>query len=145
MSQGIHDKVRTTREEDVNIGKGGSVTELMWAARKPHNSLIVRALLDEATLDVNCSDSCGQTALHFAAENDNVEAVQLLLADQRLKTVNQKNIYGLTPVMLAVMHNNVNVIRKLVAHPSVDLDTVDGLGKRLEEVARLVSLIIPND
>ena len=97
---------------------------------------MVRNLLDDPTLDLNCSDSCGQTALHFAAENDNVEAVLLILADHRLLTVNQKNIYGLTPVMLAVMHNNVNTLRAFVAHPKVDLDTVDGLGKTLEEISR---------
>ena len=123
--------------QDVNAKAGGGRTGLMWAVRKNHNS-IVRLLLEEPTLDLNCSDSCGQTALHFAAENDNVEGVQLLLADHRLKTGDHKNFYGLTPVMLAMKHNNVNALRELVGHPSVSLDTVDGLGKSLEEVARLV-------
>ena len=117
------------------MSQGNVDSLLMWAARKGCN-FVVRNMLEEATTDLNCSDSCGQTALHFAAENDNVEAVQLILADQRLQTVNQKNIYGLTPVMLAVMHNNVNTLRLFVANPRVDLDTVDGLGKTLEEISR---------
>ena len=117
------------------MSQGNVDSVLMWAARKGYNS-IVRNMLDYPTTDLNCSDSCGQTVLHFAAENDNVEAVQLILADQRLQTVNQKNIYGLTPVMLAVMQNNLNALRAFVANPRVDLDTVDGLGKTLEEISR---------
>ena len=47
-----------------------------------------------------------------------------------------------TPVMVAIKPKKVNALRELVAHPSVDLDARDYLGRSLEDRARweLISL-----
>ena len=112
-------------------------TPLMVAVEKKHNS-IVKLLLEQPTLDLNLTDRDGWTALHFAASHDNVAAVKLLLADPRLNTHNHKDIMstGYTPVMTAMVNKNVDALRELVAHPRVDLDTRDMLGRSLEDVAR---------
>ena len=119
------------RGEDVNSKDADNRTGLMCALMQKHNS-IVRLLLEQPTLDLNCSSGVGRTALHWAFNN--VEAVRMLLADPRLTTANHYDTYGRTPVMAAMFLNNMDALRELVAHPSVDLDTRDG--RSLEEWAR---------
>ena len=118
--------------EDVNQRSFLDKTGLMWAVTKKHNS-IVKLLLEQPTLDLNWADSDGETALHEAAYYDNAEGVKLMLADPRLNTHNHKNNIGGTPVMVAIVFGKVNVLRELVAHPKVDLDTRDDLGRSLED------------
>ena len=120
------------RGEDVNSKNNENKTGLIWAVKDKHNA-IVRLLLEQPTLDLNCTDVDGYTALHWAF--DNVEAVQLLLADPRLSTANHKSNEGYTPVMCAILWRNLNALRELVAHPSVDLD-IGWEGESLEEFAR---------
>ena len=125
------------RGEDVN-DKTQHGTGLMLAVEKNHYS-IVRLLLEQPTLDLNCTDGRtdrGWTALHIAASSDNVEGVQLLLADPRLNTHNHIGNDDWTPVMTAMYMENINTLRELVAHPSVDLDTRDTMGQSLEDSAR---------
>ena len=125
------------RGEDVNGRNRYNATGLMLAAMKKHNS-IVRLLLEQPTVDLNCTDTKGFTALHLAAAGDNVEAVRLLLANPRLNTANHKsnNGHGSTPVMQAMFFKCANALKQLVAHSSVDLDTTDLQGRILEELAR---------
>ena len=121
--------------EDVNNKSFDRKTGLMRAVIGKHNS-IVRLLLEQPTLDLNCTDDGSQAALHFAAMFDNVEGTRMLLADPRLNTHNHKDNEGGTPVMLAMFHDSVNTLRTLIAHPSVDLDTRDGQRRSLEYHAR---------
>ena len=123
------------RGDDVNSKGEFNTTGLMLAVWKNHNP-VVRLLLEQPTVALNCIDQTGGTALHFAADGDNVEGVQLLLADPRLNTVNHKDRWGWTPGMAAMKWKSVNALRELVNHPSVDLDTRDGSGISLEESAR---------
>ena len=100
---------------------------------------IVKLLLEQPTVDLNCTDISGQTALHKAAWNDNGEAVKklkMLLADPRLTTHNQKDDSGWTPAMMAAYRKRAGFLRELVAHPSVDLDIKDQNGRSLEDIAR---------
>ena len=133
------DEVRRAlaRGEDVNSKNERNRTGLMLAVVHKRNS-VVRLLLEQPTLDLNCIGQSGKTALHYAANGDNVEGVRMLLADPRLNTVNLKDKWGMTPVMVAMFWKKVNALRELVNHPSVDLDTRDASGSSLEEVARWV-------
>ena len=127
-------KKALARGEDVN-GRGYNRTGLMWAVQLKHNS-VVRLLLEQPTVDLNCTNSNDSTALHLAAADDNVEGVRLLLNDSRFSTANHQNNKGETAVMVAVLHNELNALRELVAHPSVDLDVLDQDGRSLEELER---------
>ena len=133
------DKVRRAlaRGEDVNNKDEFDRTGLVLAVLHKRNS-VVRLLLEQPTVDLNCILQHGTTALHFAVDDDNVEGVRMLLADPRLNTVNHKDKGGRTPVMLAMNCKKVNILRELVNHPSVDLYTRDGKGRTLEEAARWV-------
>ena len=143
---GILDEVRRAlaKGEDVNSKDENNRTGLMYAVWKNHNP-VVRLLLEQPTVDLNCIDQTGGTALHFAADGDNVEGVQLLLADPRLNTVNPKDKWGMTPVMVAMFWKKVNALRELVNHPSVDLDTRDASGSSLEDLARIWQGGLNND
>ena len=122
------------RGEDVNI-RSGLTSPLMGAVIFRQVS-IVRLLLEQPTVDLNYTVGY-QTALHYAVNSDNAEIVQLLLDDPRLSAAIHKDNLGETPVMFAMRRKKVNALRQLVAHPSVDLDTRDGvLGRSLEEMAR---------
>ena len=125
------------RGEDVNgvEARFSNQTGLMLAVMKGHNS-IVRLLLEQPTLDLNFTDKSRATALHYAAQHGNVEVVRLLLADPRQNCANLKDGYGKTPVMNAMFYNMENALHELVANPSVDLNTLDGKQRSLEEVAR---------
>ena len=120
---------------DVNIKDNVGMTGLMGAVGNNHNS-IVRLLLEQSTVDLNCVDKCGNTALHHAVFSGNVEGVQLLLADCRLTTVNGVNFIGRTPVMSAIYVENENCLRELVSHPSVDLDMMTMIWGDPESMAR---------
>ena len=149
-SQGKLNKVRRAlaRGEDVNSASGGEKkTGLMWAValvgcgRLNSGSTvsrwaIVRLLLAQPSVDLNCVDSKGWTALQHAAYSDNAEGVRLLLDDPRLTTANHKSDSDGTPVMQAMLYECEEALRELVHHPSVDLDTTDGEGRTLEDLAR---------
>ena len=121
----------------VNIKDNVGMTGLMGAVGNNHNS-IVKLLLEQTTVDLNCVDKCGNTALHHAVLSGNVEGVQLLLADCRLTTVNCVNFIGRTPVMSAIYVENENCLRELVSHPSVDLDMMTVIWGDLESMARWI-------
>ena len=126
------------RGANVNLKYGQfNQTGLMAAVKNRQNS-VVRLLLEQPTMDLNCTDCFRETALHHAVTSDDAEIVQLLLNDPRLNA-NHKNTSGNTPVMLAMTQKKVNALRQLVAHPSVALDTRYtryGVGCSLEEMAR---------
>ena len=112
------------RGVDVNSKDVDGKTALMWALQNCNNS-VVKFLLEQPTLDLNCVVGCdfkGWTALHYAAHADNSVGVRLLLADQRLTTANQMDKKGRTPVMVAVQFDMKQSLRELVNHLSVDLD-----------------------
>ena len=123
------------RGEDVNSRDGDDYTGLIYSISGGHNE-IVKFLVEQPTVDLNCTSREGNTALHIAADVDNVEVVRMLLDDARLNTANHKNNDGDTSVVFAMITHSLNALRELVAHPSIDLDTKDQLGKGLEEVAR---------
>ena len=115
-------RVALAREEDINSKDEFNTTGLMWAVMNNYNS-IVRLLLEQPAVDLNCTDNNGRTAMHHAAVSDNVEGLRMLLAsDHCLTTVNHEDDLSCTPVMLAMKFENMKALRELVAHPSVDLD-----------------------
>ena len=114
------------RGVDVNSKDVDGKTGLMWALQNRNNS-VVKFLLEQPTLDLNCvvgspRNFKGWTALHYAAHADNSAGVRLLLADQRLTTANQMDKKGRTPVMVAVQFDMKQSLQELVNHFSVDLD-----------------------
>ena len=58
------------RRDDINSKDRDNVTGLMWALLKKHNS-IVRLLLEQQSLNLNCTSVNGKTALHYAAQVGN--------------------------------------------------------------------------
>ena len=98
----------------------------------------MKLLLEQPTVDLNYSDKSGQTALHKAgwALGDKVDAVKMLLADPRLTTHNHKDNFGQAPAMMAARYKKAGTLRELVAHPSVNLDTMDKLEDKLERIIR---------
>ena len=122
------------RGADVNSKYGQyNQTGLMAAVKNRQNS-VVRLLLEQPTVDLNCTDFFRETALHHAVTSDDAEIVQLLLNDPR-PNANYKDTIGDTPVMFAIKQKKVVALRELVAHPIVDLDIMHH-GMSVEEFAQ---------
>ena len=68
---------------------GNNVTGLMWAIMYQHNS-IVKLLLEQRRIDVNCKSEFGMTALHYATKYGNSKAAQLISARVRREKLQQK-------------------------------------------------------
>ena len=123
------------RGEDVNGNDSDGMTGLMWAVKHKHNS-IVEFLLQYPGVDVNCQDSLGGTALHWSVSHDNPEGLRLLLAHPGVRSLNTRTRDGMTPLMAAMFFDSLSCVRELVGVEGEDLDTRDGQGRSLEEVAR---------
>ena len=123
--------------EDINAGNEDDWTGLMIALFNRHNS-VVELLLQQASQDINRSDNYGTTAIHYASASDNVTGLRMLLGDPRLTSVNARNQLGRTPLMVAVREGSLECVRELVRVEGVDLETRDGEGRSLDEVARWV-------
>jgi len=121
--------------EGVNGVDSSGRTGLMGAVWKKHNS-IVEFLLQYPGVDVNCQDIWGTTALHYSVPNDNLEGLRLLLAHPGMRSLNTRAGGGWTPLMTAVCRGSLSCVRELVGEEGVDLDTRDGQGRSLQEVAR---------
>ena len=70
----------------------------------------MKLLLEQPTVDLNCTNNHGRTALDIAATVNNIEAVKMLLADPRLTTHNHKDNRGWTPVMSAAYYKNAGAL-----------------------------------
>ena len=131
------------REEGLNSkGEGGvnskdeyATTGLMWAVMNKHNS-IVRLLLENPKVDLNCTDNNGRAALQHSIIVDNFEGVQLLLSNPRHKMANHVDDVGLTPVMLAKEFKNMNALRMLVVHRSATKKNKKMMQATIEESER---------
>ena len=77
----------------------------------------------------------GNSAMHLAVKSNGLQCVQLLSRDERVD-INIKNKDGETPVMLAMKEGKTEMVKILLDNPRVDLDTVDGQGRFLENIAR---------
>ena len=61
---------------------------------------VVKILLQQDDIDVNCHDSRGRTAAHFAAELRNSSIIQILHESGRFD-LNAKDDKGFTPMDIA--------------------------------------------
>ena len=100
--------------------------------------MVVKELLHHPSVAINSSDVCGNTAIHAASVTGNVIGLRMLLGDPRLTSVNARNQLGRTPLMVAVREGSLECVRELVRVEGVDLETRDGGGGGLMEVARWV-------
>ena len=120
-------KAALKRGDDVNTKGEGSLTGLMQAVRKNHNS-VVALLLKTPNIDVNHKDdSEGCCALHRAVIRKNIEALKLLLNVPNID-VNSVTNSGKNAVSLAVKSNNIEGLKLLLDVPNIDVNIVDNRG-----------------
>ena len=124
------------RGEQVNSASDRGVTGLMNALNTQRNS-IVEFLLCHQDTDVNLVDRFNSTALHSACRADNSSGLKKVLAHPGLTTLNTRSSDALrSPLMEAVWNGSLACFRVLAREEGVNLDTRDGQGRTLEEVAR---------
>ena len=115
---------------DVNCCNREGITPLHEATGKGHVEA-VRMLLADRKLDMNIKDQDNLAAVHYAAFHDQDVVMQLLLSDPRLTSVNDVNIFGEAPVVVALVNNSINSLRLLLHHPSVNLDKLKVLARKI--------------
>ena len=59
-----------------------------------------------------------------------------LLTHPNMSSLNSKAVWGESPLMGAVARGQLEVVKALVEVEAVDVDTVDGQGRTLLQVAR---------
>lgn len=144
---------RMLRYEDMqgpNSKREKNCTLLMDAARLGF-TFIVRKLLEEKRLEVNCVNHDGDTALHLAAREGHAPIVYLLLQDSRVKR-NVQNSRGNTAFHLAIENLKSQVATVFLLHnvdcdyhPNRDGKTVRQLTQRFPEMKALFENITPEE
>ena len=134
--EGVREAVRQGKNVNGREESTG-FTGLMYAATFRYNPL-VKFLLKQQDIKINCQSRDGATALHMACLQDNVDALSMLVRHPSMTSLNTKHNTGDTPIMTAVKNGRANCVRELVALPGMDLKTRDSAGRSLEEVARWV-------
>ena len=94
---------------------------------------LVSRLCGAEGIELNCRDVNGWTALHWAVDQSRTGCVQIL-SDSRADC-NVLNSDWETPVMLSLKQHKSQLAVILLNNPSLDLDTVDGGGRHLEDIA----------
>ena len=67
-----------------------------------------------------------------------------LLTHPNMSAPNSKAVWGETPLMGAVARGQLEVVKALVEVEAIDVDTVDGQGRMLVQVARCAMCIYKN-
>ena len=80
--------------------------------------------------------SCFQVALF--TELHLTHWVRRLLTHPNMSSLNSKAVWGESPLMGAVARGQLEVVKALVEVEGIDVDTLDGQGRTLLQVARRV-------
>ena len=122
--------------EDLSDTDGSyGLSGLMWTVIYSQDR-VMEFLLKQPSIDVNQRNNTGNTALHLACcTQDRVTAVSMLVGHPSIG-LNAKNSKGATPLMLATQSGIIDNVKVMMAVHGVDLETKDGDGRSLEEVAR---------
>ena len=144
---------RMLRYEDMqgpNSKREKNCTLLMDAARLGF-TFIVRKLLEDKRLEVNCVNHDGDSALHLAAREGHAPIVYLLLQDNRVKR-NAQNARGNTAFHLAIENLKSQVVTVFLLcnvdcdyHPNRDGKTVRQLAQRFPEMKAVFENITPEE
>ena len=124
------------RGEDLSDTDGSyGLSVLMWTVIRSQDD-VMEFLLKQPSINVNQQNNTGNTALHLACcTQDRVTAVSMLVVHPSI-SLNTKNSKGATPLMLATQSGIIDNVKVLMTVRGVDLETKDGDGRNLEEVAR---------
>ena len=116
-------------------GGGDDATCLMLAVKRGHEELFTM-LLQQEDCDPSLEDSAKCTALHIACWLGRVGMVRQITSHPRQEILNIKNKFKETAIMTAVYFGQVDCVLALGQVVRVDLDTRDGKGRILEDIAR---------
>ena len=116
-------------------GRDGDETCLMAAVGWGHEE-VVTELLQQEDCDPSLEDRDKCTALHYACYNGRVGMVRQLASHPRQGSLNSKDSDGYTAIMDAVRKGLAECVLALGRVARVELDTRDGEGRSLEEMAR---------
>ncbi|GAW24367.1 hypothetical protein ANO14919_139510 [Xylariales sp. No.14919] len=103
---------------DLNIAAHNGLTPLLIAAESSEY-LMMRTLLQCASINVNLPNSYGETPIHMATMAGKEEAVRLLLAYPSIN-VNPTDKGGRTPLLLAAQYSSEEIVQLMLADPRVD-------------------------
>jgi len=118
-------------------GIAGGVTPMMQAMRRNHPD-IVRILLADSRIELNCTSRNGLGALHFACYGNCPSVIPVFGQDSRCtpSVVNAKDQWGQTALMTAVDHGHLDCVKEMERLAGIDFGTENDKGETLLEVAR---------
>lgn len=127
------------------------IDKLGWTplhnAVESNNISIVKFLLNEKDINVNCKEAKGWAPLHRAAINGYLCPLNLLLQHKDIN-VNIENHSGRTPLHRAAREGHVDCLERLLSIPEINVNALDKkyrsplhyavLGQRLESIRLLL-------
>jgi ankyrin repeat protein len=88
----------------------------MWAT-KTGQSKLLKILLDESRVILNCQDDYNRSPIHYACSYGHIEIVRILLSDPRVAVT---DFSGLQAIHLACDFGHVEIVKLLLQDPRID-------------------------
>lgn len=119
------------------------------------NIEIVKLLLRQPNLDINCKNSSGipngptgLSVLYVAVEIDDfVDVIDLMLKNYKDIDINSQLDDGLSVLSSAIQKGNIEIVRRLLKHEDIDVNLADNYGMTplmyaIRGQAKLVKLLL---
>ena len=94
-----------------------------------NNIEIVKLLINNLNININCVNKYGLTAFHYACIHNSIEIIKLLLNNSQLNL----NIYdknGYTAFHYACSNGNIEIIKLLINEPRLNINIYNKNGKK---------------
>ena len=116
----------------MNVGSNTSDETPFIVASCDGNLQTVCELMENESLDVNLSDSCGRTPLYFACTKNHFHLVEKLVNHPNID-VNRKPARSMLAPLLcySAIMNHIESVQELLKHPNIDVNVHDQFGEML--------------
>eukprot|EP00941_MAST-03F_sp_MAST-3F-sp1_P004617 g4617.t1 len=119
---------------DINFKDGFTGSTMLYSCADRGNLQVIKVLLRERNLDLNCPVFHKKTALHRAVVRNRIRVVEALLKDSRVD-VNARDAFEGTPLIDGALSGSEEAVRLLLQHPNINPTIQNNEGKTAAQMA----------